>query len=97
MDRQQILDRYEWRPGTCFRHPSDGQVPTAHVKTIRPRVGPEEEVRACEDCVVQMEQERWVEAGREGVPYEPGHAGEELSQPRDVPSSGGLDRGASGE
>jgi hypothetical protein len=79
MDRQQILDLYDWEEGVCFRHPAKGAVPTAHVKTIHPRGGADEEVRACEDCVVQMEQERWVAASREGVDYEPGHAGEELT------------------
>jgi hypothetical protein len=79
MDRQQILDLYQWEPGVCFRHPAKGEVPTAIVKTVRPRVGHPEQVRACEDCVAWMERERWVTAGREGLPYEPGHAGEELS------------------
>jgi hypothetical protein len=79
MDRQQILDLYQWEPGTCFRHPAKGEVSTAIVKTVRPRVGHPEQVRACEDCVVWMERERWAIAGREGLPYEPGHAGEELA------------------
>lgn len=54
MDRQQILDLYEWRDGTCFRHPSKGLVPTAHVETIRPAAGGIQDIRACEDCVVAM-------------------------------------------
>jgi hypothetical protein len=80
MDRQQILSLYEWRLGVCFRHPCKGEVPTAHVKTIHPRVGDDEEIRACEECVIEMEQELWATAAREGVRYEPGHAGEGLSQ-----------------
>jgi len=78
MDRQQILDLYTWRQGVCFRHPYKGEVPTAHIRTVRPRDGDPETVRACRDCVVEMEQERWAEAQREGAKYEPGHAGEEL-------------------
>lgn len=54
MDRQQILDLYEWAEGICFRHPSKGVVPTAHVETIRPAAGGIQDVRACEDCVVAM-------------------------------------------
>lgn len=78
MDRQQILDLYDWQPGICFRHPGDGEARTALIKTLHPRAGDEEQVRACEPCVVEMERERWAAAGREGVAYEPGHAGEEL-------------------
>lgn len=55
MDRQQILDLYDWEPGVCFRHPSKGRVPTAHVETIRPLAGGLQDVRACEDCVLAME------------------------------------------
>lgn len=76
MDRQAILDLYEWEDGICFRHPEKGAVPTAHVQTICPREGHQEDVRACQDCVLEMEQERWAEASREGLPYKPGHAGE---------------------
>lgn len=76
MDRQQILNLYDWQLGICFRHPGKGEVLTAHVKTIRPREGGEEEVRACEACVLEMEQERQEVASQKGVDYEPGHAGE---------------------
>lgn len=79
MERQQILDLYDWEPGVCFRHPAKGDVETAVVKTVRPRRGDAEQVRACEDCVVAMEQARWAQAGREGLDYEPGHAGEEFN------------------
>lgn len=54
MDRQQILDLYDWAPGVCFRHPSKGKVATAHVKTIRPMAGGLQDIRACEECVVEM-------------------------------------------
>jgi hypothetical protein len=78
MDRQQILDLYQWHQGTCFRHPAKGDVPTAQITTLHPRAGDDEPIRACEDCVIELEQERWVEASRNGVEYRPGHAGETL-------------------
>jgi hypothetical protein len=78
MDRQQILDLYEWAPGVCFRHPDKGELPTAVVGTIHPREDGEREVRACNDCVIGMEDIRREEAARSGSEYEPGHLGEVL-------------------
>ncbi|MGW5582810.1 hypothetical protein [Streptomyces sp. NPDC003857] len=78
MDDQQILKLYDWNDGICFRHPEKGGVPTARIKTLHPRVGGEEEVRACESCVGELERERWVAAIEEGARYEPGHVGEGL-------------------
>ncbi|WP_409469036.1 hypothetical protein [Streptomyces sp. HC307] len=72
MDRQQILDLYEWDDGVCFRHPSKGEVLTAHVKTIRPPAGGIQDVRACQECVMAMEEERRSVAARRGAPYSPG-------------------------
>jgi hypothetical protein len=79
MDREPILDLYEWAPGICFRHPDRGAVDTAAVKTLRPRVGSKEVVRACRDCVLEMERDRQAAAGQEGAHYEPGRAGQELA------------------
>ncbi|WP_369274547.1 hypothetical protein AB5J55_35525 [Streptomyces sp. R11] len=78
MDRQQILDLYQWALGICFRHPDKGEVPTAVVGVIHPREDGEREVRACADCVVVMEDIRREEAARSGSEYEPGHLGEVL-------------------
>jgi hypothetical protein len=72
MDRQQILDLYEWEPGVCFRHPSKGEVPTAHVETIRPAAGGLQDVRACRECIPDLEAEREKAALRHGQPYKPG-------------------------
>ncbi|GGW76741.1 hypothetical protein [Streptomyces griseoloalbus] len=58
MDRQQILGQYDWAPGICFRHQSKGVVPTAHIKTIRPAAGGLQDIRACVDCVVEMNTRR---------------------------------------
>lgn len=78
MDRQQILDLYEWRDGICFQHPANGEVPTTVVGIIHPREDGEREVRACADCVVAIEDARREMAARAGSEYEPGHLGEVL-------------------
>ncbi|MFF9240131.1 hypothetical protein ACF1AL_15030 [Streptomyces sp. NPDC014801] len=72
MKRQQILDLYQWSPGVCFRHQHKGEVPTAVIKVIHPR-GRERELRACEECVIAIEDARREMAARNGEPYEPGH------------------------
>ncbi|MFD5566679.1 hypothetical protein [Streptomyces cadmiisoli] len=74
MDRQQILDLYQWDDGICFRHPSRGPVVTAVVGTIHPRADGEKEVRACRDCVITMEDIRRENAARAGSDYQPGPA-----------------------
>jgi hypothetical protein len=76
MDRQQILDLYEWEPGVCFRHPERGEVPTALVGVIHPRADGEKEVRGCEDCVIAIEDTRREAAARSGSEYRPGRVGE---------------------
>jgi hypothetical protein len=76
MERQQILDLYEWDEGLCFRHPERGPIRTACVKVLRPRGAGQHEVRACEDCVIGMEDIRREAAARAGSKYEPGHVGE---------------------
>lgn len=78
MDRQQTLGLYTWRPATCFRHPEKGIVDTTIVGVVHPRDNGEWEVRACEECVVQMEDIRREEAARSGSEYEPGRLGEVL-------------------
>jgi hypothetical protein len=78
MDRQQILDLYEWEDGVCFRHPSRGEVPTAVVGVIHPRSDGEREVRGCVDCVIAIEDMRREDAARSGSEYEPGRLGEVL-------------------
>lgn len=76
MDRQQILDLYEWAPGICFRHPSRGRVPTTVVGTIHPAAEGERHVRGCKDCVIAIEDMRREAAARSGSEYAPGHLGE---------------------
>ncbi|MFD7999980.1 hypothetical protein [Streptomyces mirabilis] len=76
MDRQQILDLYEWEDGVCFRHPDKGALPTAVVGVIHPGADSVREVRGCADCVVAIEDMRREEAARSGSEYEPGRVGE---------------------
>jgi hypothetical protein len=75
MDRQQILDLYEWAAGVCFRHPSKGVIRTAVVGCLHPRSDDDREVRGCEDCVLAMEDIRREAAARAGREYKPGHLG----------------------
>ena len=72
MDRDKILDLYEWADGVCFRHPDKGEAPTAVVGVVHPRADGEKEVRACANCVVSMEDIRREEAARSGSEYRPG-------------------------
>lgn len=55
MERLQILARYDWADGCCFRHPSKGEVPTAPVGLVLPPGNGGHEVRACVGCVIAME------------------------------------------
>lgn len=72
MNRQEILDLYDWADGVCFRHPSRGAVPTAVVGVIHPRSDGTRDVRACEDCVIAMEDIRREESARTRSEYQPG-------------------------
>ena len=72
MRREQILDLYDWAPGICFRHPGKGVVETAHIVTIRPSAGGLQDVRACDECVLVMEEDQADVARRRGRDYEPG-------------------------
>ena len=76
MNRQQILDLYAWEPGVCFRHPAEGEQLTTAVGAIHPRDDGRREVRACERCVVAMEDIRREGAVRAGRQYEPGRLGD---------------------
>lgn len=73
MTPDEILALYDWALGLCFRHPSRGEVDTTPVSTLHPRSEGALEVRACRDCVIEMEDVRQRAADRAGVPYEAGH------------------------
>ncbi|CUW31812.1 hypothetical protein TUE45_06561 [Streptomyces reticuli] len=77
MERQEILDLYDWQLGVCFRHPGKGEVATLHVATVRPAAGGLQDVRACEECVMVMQECRASAAKRRGEPYTPGGLGDD--------------------
>lgn len=64
MDRQQILDLYDWSDGVCFRHPGKGTVSTAIVTTLHPRGESGLDLRACAECVIAIEDMRRETAAR---------------------------------
>lgn len=72
MESQQILALYDWQKGLCFRHPARGTQETAHIKTIRPPAGGLQDVRACAECVLQIEDAKERAASRSGERYRPG-------------------------
>ncbi|MEV7364222.1 hypothetical protein [Streptomyces sp. NPDC091299] len=76
MDSEQILKLYDWDDGICFRHRGRDEVPTTLVWTVRPAAGGIKDVRACEECVLIMEDTRRRAAERMGTNYEPGHVAE---------------------
>lgn len=78
MEREQILALYHWETGVCFRHPG-AKTETTVIKTLQPRSGPAEEIRACRTCVLAMEAARRAAAEGAGVPYVPGRVGETLT------------------
>lgn len=80
MDRQQILDLYEWALGICFRHPARGEQPTIHLKTIRPAAGGLQDVRACQTCILEIESQHATTAAAESTPYTPGHVAEDMER-----------------
>jgi hypothetical protein len=72
MDSEEILSLYTWTPGVCFRHPDRGETGTVRIKTLHPRSSPDQELRACRDCVLALEAIRRA-SERE---YEPGQVAE---------------------
>lgn len=75
MDSEDILALYDWDTGVCFRHP-EAKTETTVIKTLHPRQGSREELRACRSCILAMEAARRAAAEGAGVPYAPGRAGE---------------------
>lgn len=66
-----ILALYEWAPGDCFHCARTG-VSTIHIREIATPVGVLYEVRACEPCVLELEEDRRRHAKAIGHDYEPG-------------------------
>lgn len=67
----EILSLYEWSPGSCFRCAREG-LDTTLLSVIRPPAGGRYEVRACRDCILDLEAGRERAAERAGVAYAPG-------------------------
>ncbi|MCQ8830382.1 hypothetical protein [Streptomyces malaysiensis] len=74
MDRGEILSLYAWATGTCFRCAKTG-TPTILLAEITPPAGDHYEVRVCERCVLELEDERRRYAERTGREYKPGRLG----------------------
>lgn len=71
MRAEDILNLYEWVPGPCFQC-ARTDVDTAVVAVLHPVSSPPQPVRACQVCLLLLEEERRVAADRAGEPYEPG-------------------------
>ncbi|MYU24673.1 hypothetical protein [Streptomyces sp. SID8352] len=76
MDREQILHLYDWHPGICFRHPGKGAIPTTVIGVIHPRGEGQRDIRACTDCVIDLENATRERLARADEPYRPGQLGE---------------------
>lgn len=74
MDRRDILALYEWATGDCFRCAQAG-VGTTYLGELNPPGGGHYEIRICQECVLELEEERQRYAERKGYEYEPGKLG----------------------
>ncbi|MFF6847184.1 hypothetical protein [Streptomyces antimycoticus] len=74
MDRGEILGLYEWAIGVCFRC-ATANTATTHLGEIDPPAGDHYDIRACEKCLVELEEERRRYAERTGREYTPGQLG----------------------
>lgn len=74
MDRREILALYEWAIGDCFRCARTGVLTTRFCELDTP-IGDCYALRACESCILQLEEERRRYADRHGCEYEPGRLG----------------------
>lgn len=67
-----ILALYRWQlAGACFRCARVG-LDTTLIKRVRTPLGDEVEFRACKECVLDLERERYRHAEKAGVEYIPG-------------------------
>ncbi|WP_030407557.1 hypothetical protein [Streptomyces albus] len=71
---EDVLDHYTWATGDCFKCAGRG-IPTARVGRITAQSGDTHPVRACRDCLRQMEAQRKRDAERRAEQYEPGRLG----------------------
>lgn len=73
-ERDEILALYDWSAGGCFRC-ATVDTPTTLIDAINTRCGDSYEVRACQQCVLAIEEERSTYAARTGGSYTPGRLG----------------------
>ncbi|MFJ4637647.1 hypothetical protein ACIP69_18735 [Streptomyces hygroscopicus] len=75
MDRRDILALYKWAVADCFRC-AEIDTETTPLAEITPPSGHRYEVRVCERCLLDLEDEKRRHAERVGCEYEPGHLGQ---------------------
>lgn len=69
-----ILALYEWEIGSCFRCAFRDVYTTPLDEIVTPS-GDTYEIRACGECVLALERERYFYARRRGLEYRPGSLG----------------------
>lgn len=74
MDRREILAHYQWATGECFKC-ARSAVRTTRLGALCPPSGGHYEIRVCEECILELEDERRRHAERGGRKYEPGALG----------------------
>ena len=73
MNNRETLSLYEWADGSCFRCAGAGDTTRIHV--LSPPAGGHYDVRACRDCVLDLEAAKQRAAERNGCDYRPGRLG----------------------
>lgn len=71
MDDRHITSLYRWEPGSCFRC-ARTDLDTTRISEINTRAGVKYDVRACRDCILELEAEQQRRAERAGREYVPG-------------------------
>lgn len=74
MDENEIAKLYPWALGSCFKCARSG-LDTTRLGQIDTPAGVRYDVRACLDCILDLEHERERHAKRVGLKYAPGLLG----------------------
>lgn len=70
-----VLNYYQWAVGDCFRCASRHLLTTPMGEIPTP-IGDTYQIRACQPCVLEMEEERRRHTARRGLRYQPGMLGQ---------------------